>query len=295
MTAAMVDHGPTSVDDVLLSLYQHRILTTAQVHQLHTPRSLRAGQRALARLEHDGLAERVRPARRHDPTIWYVSRAGAHLVEAAGETAPRAYRVSAATARGPLRTHTLAVNEVGIAFVRAARTCGDDCVPSAWTHEVAHRIADRRTAGVGSDLLVADAVLHYVVEPDGPEPAPRTWCIELDRGTTPVTALAAKLRDYARYVDYTPRGGGRRQWRSDYAALPELLIVLADQSPARCLRRRAVLARILAAQPHVVRAIEPYGVRVVALDALRKYGPFAPVCSPVLSPHATVDVLGRPA
>ena len=52
--------------------------------------------------------------------------------------------MTAALANGPLREHTLAVNEVGLVFVSAARARGDECGPNDWDNEVAFRVTDRR-------------------------------------------------------------------------------------------------------------------------------------------------------
>lgn len=56
--------------------------------------------------------------------------------------------------------HTLAVNDVGIAFVNAARERGDECGPLAWRHEIAYPITARRNRRPG-DIVIADALLTY--------------------------------------------------------------------------------------------------------------------------------------
>lgn len=58
--------------------------------------------------------------------------AGGELaVEAGGLEAPPKL-LGPREAAGPLRAHTLAVNEVGIAFLRAARERGEECGPHSW-------------------------------------------------------------------------------------------------------------------------------------------------------------------
>jgi hypothetical protein len=63
-----------------------------------------------------------------------------------------------------------------------------------------------------------------------------TYFLELDRATENPVRLAGKLRNYARYLDYTPlpppgrgRPTGRTRteaWRDRYPAFPRLLFVL---------------------------------------------------------------------
>src|ERR687886_1069814 len=107
-------------NDILASLYQHRLLSTTQVRTLHTPStSRRWAQSVLAEMERNGYVSRVSTARSHE-ALWFLTEQGAEATEGAG-VVRRAYRMTAERARGPLQAHTLAVNDVGIAFVEAAR------------------------------------------------------------------------------------------------------------------------------------------------------------------------------
>lgn len=124
--------------------------------------------------------------------------------------------------------HTLAVNEVGAAFVRAARTRGDECDWTCWEHEVAHTY---RASGPNR-TLIADAVLTYTTS-GGDQRRTRQYFVELDRATKPVDKLAAKVRACAGYRDWSPRDhaphglpAGGRAWRARYANWPTLLVVV---------------------------------------------------------------------
>jgi hypothetical protein len=148
--------------EVLESLGQHRLLSTRQVHQLHTPdASIRWTRHLLARLRANGLAAAT--ARPGGMLLWYLTAAGIDSLDAIpsrAETRRRA--IPPEQAAGSLQEHTLGVNDVGIAFVRAARERGDDCGPFDWFHEIAHSLGPppgRRAP----EQLIADAVLTYLL------------------------------------------------------------------------------------------------------------------------------------
>jgi hypothetical protein len=136
---------------LLESIYAHRLLSTTQLDALHATCDLRHTRRLLARLR-----------RRVLPT-------------------PEG-------AAGALQSHTLAVNDVGVAFAVWARRRGHECRPLGWTNEVAHRFGDTR-----GDLLVADALLHYTATLDG-RVALLSRFVELDRATMSTQEVGAKLR-----------------------------------------------------------------------------------------------------
>src|ERR1700679_1038315 len=79
--------------EVLLSLHQHRLLSTSQIHTLHMPgHSLRWTQRVLARLAGNGLAGRaIGPSRLF---IWFLTARGAETIDAAGTLAETRRRLS---------------------------------------------------------------------------------------------------------------------------------------------------------------------------------------------------------
>lgn len=263
---------------MLESLYQHRLLSTRQLHELHTPdASMRWTQRVIRDLRD---AELVAVARlpRGGLGVWFLTARG---IEAAEEIPHRAETrrkvIGPEQAGGPLQAHTLAVNEVGVAFVRAARERGHECGPYAWRHEIAHPIASPRRRG---EQLIADAVLAYqLVEPGQPVSFHYRF-IELDRATVPVDDLAVKLGRYAQLYRYTPatKGYDAREplWTQRYAVFPTVLVVLAGESRDRLeRRRRTVLA--LCREDAELSATPEVEIAVCLLEDLAALGPFAPI------------------
>jgi hypothetical protein len=268
--------GGTAVE-ILESLYQHRLLSTSQIRELHTPESsLRWCQRLLADLDAAGLAEAVRlpgGARLH-----FLTARGADAVEtipSRGEL--RRKVVKREQAAGPLQQHTLAVNEVGLAFVRSARLLGDECPPLAWQHEVAHPMSSGRRARKG-ELLIADAVMTYSSQA-GDQFSTEYRFIEVDRGTMTTDALAQKISAYARLAAYRPAKASATAaplWRSRYPVWPGVLIVLAHRPRAQLERRAAVTLGIATADPvvgqHLTRVVS-----ICLLEDLLEQGPEAPI------------------
>jgi hypothetical protein len=124
-TASVSRFGRVQIE-MLECVYQHRLLSTAQLHALYRDGlSLRRTQRALAAMELIGWLASVREP--GGMKLWFVREAGTEAVEAIGNRAEQRRKLIAPEqAVGPLRQHTLAVNEVGVAFVRAAREHGDE-------------------------------------------------------------------------------------------------------------------------------------------------------------------------
>jgi hypothetical protein len=281
---------PRVAPAVLAGLYQHQLMTTTQIHALFTPR---AGQRwtrkALDVLKRRELVDRVRGP--GTLSCWYLTETGADAVEAAGPRGEQRRRVaSRAQVEGLLKRHTIAVNDVGVAFVLAARARRDEC---DWRHEIAHPISAgslRRPP----QLVIADALLTYLQAEDG-EIFLHQRFIEVDRGTErPAEQLANKLARYTRLRTYTPSADQADEplWRHYYRSWPHLLIVLANQSPERVQRRiERVLALYESEPTKGSRREVPFSF--VTLSDLIAHGPFAPIfTSPT---HAEpVDWLGQP-
>jgi hypothetical protein len=287
-------------------LYQHRLLSTEQLRVLHTPDATAGWMRRVLRsLAERDLVDRVRgPATR---SLWYLTELGADTIEAAGTLAePRRRVTTSAQAAGPLRAHTIAVNDAGIAFVRAARKRGDECGPDSWRHEIAHPIS-RSRGRRPAELVVADALLTYLQVGESGGLTLHQRFVELDRGTArPAEHLASKITRYARLRHYagapvSPGSLARPLWRSYYRSFPQLLIVLADQSPERI---RSRIQRTLAlhesdpmlgdtadTSEHRAGAVP---VSFVALEDLITRGPFAPVFLFAAHPGEPVDWLGQP-
>jgi hypothetical protein len=282
---------PAVSTEILSGLYQHRLLSTTQLHALYTPEAkLRWARRILALLKTRGLVDRV--CGEDGLSLWFLTEYGADTVETAGPRAePRRRIPGAAQAEGPLRNHTLRVNDVGVAFVRAAREHGDECGPESWRHEIAHPITPAR-GRKPADLVVADALLTYLqASKDGALALHQRW-IELDRGTArPAEHLAEKLTRYTRLRNYTPANADEPLWRSYYRSWPHLLIVLADQSPGRVRQRIQRTLLLHASDP--ARGQDAIPVSFVALDDLMREGPFAPIFTTAEQPTKPGDWLGE--
>lgn len=285
--------GATAVA-VLESLYQHRLLTTRQAHQLHAPQARReVTQRTLARLRQAGLANAVRlPGRM---MVWYLTERGIHAVEAIPNCVEtRRKLIPRDHAAGPLQQHTLAVNDVGIAFVNAARARGDECGPFAWRHEIAHPLGPppgRRT----TEQLIADSVLTYQLnEPD--ETSFHYRFVELDRANRATNDLSRRLARYARLYRHTIRPDGKQSqpvslWALLYPIFPEVLVVLAGQARHRLERRRQTVLD-LCRQDDDLLATPQVRLSICLLDDLTEHGPFAPIFQGPADDHTT-DWLGR--
>src|SRR5689334_18900879 len=97
---------------------------------MHAPHAGRRWmQRVMASVLDAGLVGFVRVGR-GAPRLYRLTAAGADAVEMiATRTEHRRRLITAAKAAGPLHSHTREVNDVGIAFMSAARDRGDDCGP----------------------------------------------------------------------------------------------------------------------------------------------------------------------
>jgi Replication-relaxation len=286
---------PPVAGSMLAGIYEHRLLSTTQLHALYTPAAqARWARQALALLERRGFVDRIRSPRRL--SLWFLTDAGADAVEAGGDRVEFRRRVtSREQAEGPLKKHTIGVNQVGVEFVRAARERGDECGPDSWGNEVAHLISQARGRRP-SELVIADALLTYLQTASDGALALHQRFVELDRGTRTTEQLAGKITRYARLRYYAPPGSGEStpepMWRSHYRAWPHLLIVLADQSRQKMRQRVQRTLALQASDPAGRVGVIP--VSFVALDDLCARGPFAPVFFSAQQPEQPVDWLGQP-
>ncbi len=274
---------PEATIEVIASLGEHRVLSTAQVHAIHLPgRGLRRTQQLLADLERAGLIGHVE-ARSAPRRLWFLSEAGADLAVEVGELGERPKLLGPREAAGPLRHHTFAVNEVGIGFLEAARERGDEFGPLAWRHEVAHPL--NRGRGRSRRTLFADAVLTYLLLEDGYTAVEQRF-IELDRATLSVDRLVSELVRYAQF------NRAEILWRNHYPRFPPIICVLAGRSREALTRRRQVALMLLGSDPQLERA---YGVTIsfCLLDDLKRRGPFAPIFRSVAEPDRKVNWLGE--
>jgi len=271
-------------NDVLTSLYRHRLLSTSQIRAIHAPGGTARGVRkTLSRLVEGGYVERVGVSGTPE-TAWFVTALGVEAVEGAG-VAARPYRITPERARGPLQSHTIAVNDVGIAFLAAARRRGDDFDANGWRHETCHPITEGRKA----ELLIADAVVDYTVhEPDGEIFLCRF--VEVDRATMSVREVAAKLTNYARLYNFRPADGG---WRQHYPRFPKVVVVLCGRPHPILERRLRSLLEMARRDPELLGLVDELGISVTTLEQLAGRGPFAPIFWRLAGAVGPVDVLGR--
>jgi hypothetical protein len=277
--------GATAVD-VLESVHQHRLLSTDQLHELHSPQTtLRWIQRVVVRLQRHGLIGAVR--RPPGTKLLYVTTAGADAVQTIGSrTETRRKVFSPEQAAGPLQQHTLAVNDVGLCFVRAAREHGDECGPWAWRHEIAHPIGSppgqRQT-----EHVIADALLTYQ-RTTHQHTSFHYRLIELDRATMPVDDLAAKLARYGRLFRFTLPDACEPLWTTRYPAFPTVLVVLANGTRRALEGRRAMVLALLDEED-----VQETRIDVCLLEDLMTEGPFGAVVRSANDPSRAVDWLGR--
>ncbi|MGW7433271.1 replication-relaxation family protein [Streptomyces sp. NPDC054861] len=274
-------------------LYQHRLVSTRQLHRLVTPHHTRTEylRRQLHTLRQVGFAEVVgRRSTGQTELLWWLTEKGAHAVESVGLLQQRPYRMSPEAALGPLQEHTLAVVDTGAAFVEHAHRLGHECGPLDWSPEIAHYYRDESRPGEELSL-VPDAVLNYV-HSEGKQRTLLNFFVEVDRTQMTIARLAQKLHAYAAYHEYAPQPqtakgsrAPRRQatlpaWRHRYPAFPRLLLVLTGASEERLSRRIADLRSLAASDPAL--ATTQLRVGVTTLGQLKHSGPFEPIFTPVL-------------
>lgn len=279
---------PEATAEVLASLGEHRILSTALVRSIHLPdRSIRRAQQVLAYLERAGLVAYVE-ARRAPRRLWFLTERGADYALDAGEVERRPKVLEPEQAAGPLQAHTLGVNEVGISFLRAARERGDEFGPLSWRHEVAHPL--NRGRGCARRSLIADAVLNYV-RADERHITYEQRFVEVDRATLSVERLVAELARYGQLSRARDKGG-KSLWRSHYPSFPPVICALAGASRKALIRRRDIAIVLLEGHSELDRAYA-VGIYFCLLDDLTERGPFAPIFRTVGEPDRAVDWLGE--
>lgn len=278
---------PEASAEVIASLGEHRVLSTAQVQAIHLPgRGIRRTQQLLAYLERVGLVAYVE-ARRAPRRLWFLTERGADYALDAGEVERRAKVLDPGQAARPLRAHTLAVNEVGISFLRAAREREDEFGPLSWRHEVAHPL--NRGRGRARRKLIADAVLNYVRAEERHIVYEQRF-VEVDRATLSLERLVAELARYGQLCGARDKGG-KPLWGNRYPSFPPVVCALAGASRKALARRRDMAILLLEGHPELDRA---YGVAIYfcLLEDLTRRGPFAPIFRVVGGAGQSVDWLG---
>ncbi|MEV4506632.1 replication-relaxation family protein [Streptomyces klenkii] len=331
--SAIVEHAPHAEatsrtrlhalsTSALHVLYQHRVISTDQLRRLLTPGAQRPVYllRKLNELKAMGLVDQVR-AKGHwsganviqQPFLWFLTEAGAEVVEEAGELVSRPYRVTPESVASTRQAHTLAVNEAGLAFFEHARRLAHECGPLDWMPEVAHRIRDGQRR-FEDDHVIADAVLRYVHLERGRRSMFNLF-LEIDRGTMSMARLAAKLTAYGRLYEYVPQHPDRSRrsaaatrpaWQYVYPVFPRLLVILdAERRSVRRSLAEQLAARtedlysLTRADPRLMRLAAQLSIGVTTLQLLQDKGPFEPIFTPLLrgtseARPALTDVFLRP-
>jgi hypothetical protein len=264
---------PEASGEILASVGEHRILSTAQVRAIHYPeRSSRRTQQALAYLERAGYLAHVE-TRRSPRRVWFLTDAGAEAVILAGEVKERPKVLTPDQAAGPLASHTLDVNEVGISFLQAARERDEEFGPLGWRHEVAHSL--NRGRGRAGRRLIADSVFTYVRHEE------RDWVVEqrfleVDRATLSLERLVAELARYGQLHRARVKGRQEPLWRYSYPVFPPVICALTGAPRATLARRRTMALTLLDRHP-VVADNPNVAIYVCFLDELKERGPYAPI------------------
>lgn len=269
----------TAAAEVIDVLHQHRLLTTSQLRDLVLPeRSLRRTQQVIAELARRRLLDSVAsghawpgPGER----VWFLSRRGAAVAEELPDRAePRRRLMTADKAASLLQAHTLAINAVGVAFMRAARVRGDEFDSRSWRHEIAHDIV----AGRRRRLLIADALLRYWT---GDGSSLHYRFLEVDRGNALIDDLLGKLKRYVAlhdaWRDYRNVGKWEHErlpvWPSRYLAFPSVLVMFADSGRADPVRRLTTAMAGCREEPEFKWKANLF--RFALFDDLIAAGPFA--------------------
>jgi hypothetical protein len=284
---------PAVATEVLTSIYQHRLLTTTQIHTMHMPdRSRRWAERVLQQLATRELTAFVRPGK-GGPRLYYLTPTGANAVEQIPtRVETRRKLITPEQAAGPLWQHTLAVNDTAIAFMQAARARGDDFGPFAWHHEIAHRTPTPGHAR--NELLIADALLTYLAI--GQEMTFHYRLLELDRATVPTDTLANKLARYADLYHHAPSNHGQPSgdpaWQAHYPIFPDIICILSGK-PRPALQRRAQTVLALCQNDPQLQSTPEVRVSLALLEDLQARGPFAPIWHQPKDPAQRLDWLGN--
>jgi hypothetical protein len=234
---------PTQVDQplgdvserLLAAIAEHRLLTVEQLRILcgwrddpgcyATRQWISEQLQALEALGYVGWV----PRRAGQGKVWFVTSRGAEAATLAGGSADRRIVVlRESQVRARTQAHTLEVNAVGVAFSRWARDGGDAC---AWVNEVSHRIVEG--AGPSKGLLNADAHLRYDSQLGAGRWAFFGFFLELDRGHMTPGQLGEKLRRYAQFSMFTPRGARAPSWQTFYGRFPTVLFVFTPRQQRR--------------------------------------------------------------
>jgi hypothetical protein len=197
---------------ILLSLLEHKILTTVQIKALYF-RSLRRCQHRMRELKDLGLISSFSVGRGfgegRPPACWYLTKPGlAEIADAKGVRASDLPWVPDHSYRSNLLlAHRLGVNAFFCALAEVSRSHDGHCLVT-WRpeHWVRTEAAEAKPDGFGRYLHPGGASEFY---------------LEYDRGTEGLGALARKLEGYLRLA----AGWTREQ---ELSGFPNLLVIVPE-------------------------------------------------------------------
>jgi hypothetical protein len=227
---------------LLRMLAEHRVLTTTHIT---SDRIARARLQMLANFRAiTGLRPRGGPG--SQPWHWALDEAGARLLAADDGTDLRTFGWRRDHALAPLAaatlTHTVGVNNLGIALIAHTRTHPHTRLRAWW--------GQRRTADAVGDRVQPDGYYHWT---DGAHHV--EFFLEYDTGTEPHKTLLAKADRYAALAEHTPLD------------LPVLFVL---PNPAR----EATLRRALTDAPALIATTTPHALQAAG-------GPAGPAWQPL--------------
>jgi hypothetical protein len=207
--------GPLDERDhaILLSLLEHKVLTTDQIKSLFL-RSIRRCQHRLRELKDLGVIAAFTPRRGfaegRPPACWFLTRTGlAEIADAKGVRASELAWVPDGSYRGSRNlAHRLGVNAFFCALVEASRAHEDHCL-ATWRpeHWVRTKAAEIKPDGFGRYLHPGGACEFY---------------LEYDRATEASGALTRKLEGYLKLAS----GWTREQ---ELTGFPNLLVFVPEE------------------------------------------------------------------
>ncbi len=262
---------------ILLSLLEHKVLTTGQIKSLFF-RSIRRCQHRLRELKDLELLAAFTPRRGfaegRPPVCWFLTKTGvSDIADAKGVRPSDLAWVPDESYRGSRNlAHRLGVNAFFYALVEASRAHEDHCL-ATWRPErwVRTRAAEVKPDGFGRYLHPAGACDFY---------------LEYDRGTEAVGALSRKLEGYVRLA----AGWTEEQ---DLTGFPNVLVVVPEgvregevgSSLRHAIGRLHVPGSLAASFP----------LYVAGEDALTRYGVLAPAWSHLLTGSERLSLVELPA
>jgi hypothetical protein len=262
---------------ILLSLLEHKVLTTDQIKSLFF-RSIRRCQHRLRELKDLGLIAAFPPRRGfaegRAPACWFLTRTGlSEIADAKGLRPSDLAWVPDESYRGSRNlAHRLGVNAFFSALVEASRAHEDHCM-ATWRPErwIRTPTAEVKPDGFGRYLHPGGACEFY---------------LEFDRGTEAVGALSRKLEGYLRLA------AGWTEEREP-TGFPNLLIVVPEG-----MREGEIGAALRHAigRLHVPESLATsFPLYVASEDAIIQHGVLAPAWNQPLSGGERFPLVELPA